>query len=217
MTTIIYTNWRRAAQLQGIVGRAIDQTAHPQVHVIDNASGTRHAYQGKAHKMIHADNSLKCWARWVEAMQVDTRYVCIMDDDLTFTRPTVIEECETYMDEHKGVQCIGAFGVLLPKGRRYWESRHTKAKHDTTVAVQVVKGRFMFIRRDALDGLGMEPDLTCDDIKVSAHLWDKRLPGFLHRAFKDLVEGQEALHADPVQRMRRNEAAAKYFPDAKRT
>jgi hypothetical protein len=150
-------------------------------------------------------------------MQVDTRYVCIMDDDLTFTRPTVIEECQAYMDEHKGVQCIGAFGVLLPKGRRYWESRHTKAKHDTTVAVQVVKGRFMFIRRDALDGLGIEPDLTCDDIKVSAHLWDKRLPGFLHRAFKDLVEGPEALHADPVQRMKRNEAAAKYFPDAKRT
>ena len=150
-------------------------------------------------------------------MQVDTRYVCIMDDDLTFTRPTVIEECEAYMDEHEGVQCIGAFGVLLAKGRRYWESRHAKAKHETTIAVQVVKGRFMFIRRDALDGLGMEPDLTCDDIKVSAHLWDKRLPGFLHRAFKDLVEGQEALHADPVQRMRRNEAAAKYFPDAKRT
>lgn len=138
MTTIIYTNWRRASQLQFIVERCLEQTAHPQIHVVDNASGTRHAYQGKAHKMIYADNALKCWARWHEAMECDTEFVCIMDDDLVFTRDTVIAECEAYMTERPHVECIGAYGVHLGQGRTYWESRHTKAKHGASIHVNEI-------------------------------------------------------------------------------
>ena len=210
MTTIIYTNWRRAAQLQGIVGRAIDQTAHPQVHLIDNASGTRHAYQGKAHKMIHADNTLKCWARWVEAMQVDTRYVCIMDDDLTFVRQDTIERCELYMHEHPQVEVIGAFGVTMAPRRTYWQSQHHRAfKEDRQVSI--IKGRFMFMRTASVPEVEADGyQDTCDDICISYHTGMKVLPAFMRGALSNLVEGAEALHASPLQQEKRNRAAAYY-------
>ena len=213
-STIIYTNWRRAAQLQTVIEAALLQSTGPQVWVVDNAAGTRHEYKGKAHRMMYDDNSFKCWRRWQAAREVDTQFVCIMDDDLTFVRADVIERCELYMREHAQVDVIGAFGVTMAPRRTYWQSQHHRAfKEDRQVSI--IKGRFMFMRTASVP----DPERdgyqdTCDDICISAHTGMKVLPAFMRGALTNLVEGAEALHASPIQQEKRNRAAAYYAKHA---
>ena len=209
-STIIYTNWRRAAQLQTVVEAALLQSTAPQVWVVDNAAGTRHEYHGKAHRMIYDDNRLKCWRRWQVAREVDTRFVCIMDDDLTFVRQDTIERCELYMQEHPQVEVIGAFGVTMAPRRTYWQSQHHRAfKEDRQVSI--IKGRFMFMRAASVPEVEADGyQDTCDDICISYHTGMKVLPAFMRGALSNLVEGAEALHASPFQQEKRNRAAAYY-------
>ncbi len=76
-TTIIYTNWRRAKQLQRITEDAMRQSANPQVWVVDNASDHRaHRYEGIAHRITRLRNADKCYARWMEAQYTTTVGAC---------------------------------------------------------------------------------------------------------------------------------------------
>lgn len=212
-TTIIYTNWRRAKQLERITADAMRQSAKPQVWVIDNASDHRaHRYEGIAHRITRLRNADKCYARWMEAQYTTTPYICIMDDDLTFVDDLVIESCETYMDDTPNVQAIGYNGVRLLPGKTYWQSMHTPPT-DTTHRCDIIKGRFMFVRAAELYSIPIRDEYndTCDDICISAMLMTKEVPAFLKGRITNLIEGREALHASQDQRMKRDRAAAHYF------
>ena len=212
-TTIIYTNWRRAKQLQRITEDAMRQSANPQVWVVDNASDHRaHRYDGIAHRITRLRNADKCYARWMEAQYTTTPYICIMDDDLTFEDDQVIHSCEVYMDEHPDVQAIGYNGVKLMPGKSYWQSLHSPAnQHPFTC--DIIKGRFMFLRACELYSIPIRDEYndTCDDICISAMLIRKVLPTMLAGRITNLIEGMEALHASQDQRNKRNRAAAHYF------
>lgn len=212
-TTIIYTNWRRARQLERITADAMRQSAHPQVWVVDNASDHRaHRYEGIAHRITRLRNQDKCYARWMEVKYTTTPYVCIMDDDLTFTDDDVILSCERYMDDHPNLQCIGYNGVKLMPGKSYWQSLHSPANQHP-FACDIVKGRYMFLRAGDLYTIPIRDEYndTCDDICISAMLERKELPTMLAGRIANLIEGMEALHASQDQRIKRNAAAAHYF------
>jgi hypothetical protein len=215
-TTVIYTNWRRSSQLQKITEDCSRQSANPEILVVDNASDSRHRYEGIAHRIVRYTNERKCWQRWMEICYTNTQYILIMDDDLTFVDQDVISDCEQYMDENPAVQALGINGVCLLPGRSYWRSMHHPAGI-TDTKTDIIKGRFFFLRPDHITLMPRALDDfndTCDDICVSAMLENKVIPAMLMSRITNLKEGLEALHASQDQRRKRDAAAAHYFSHA---
>ena len=190
------------------------QTISFDLIVIDNSSfDPKNKFVSDCPKtiVVEEDNSKMCWARWERAIKVETKYVCIMDDDLIFSRNDVLKDCLNYMELNTNVDCIGIEGVKLMKSKSYFECEHQQAKPNHTINVSIVKGRFMFIRTSSLSGLDMNPETTCDDIKVSSHLQKKILPSVLWDSFNELPQGSEALSGKQFQQIKRDYATKKYF------
>lgn len=212
--TVLLTNWKRNKNLSQIVQKLRLQTMDSNLIVIDNSFSNPESKffcdDGRA-TIIEEDNSKMCWARWEQAVKVETKYVCIMDDDLIFSRDGVLMDCFNYMETNTDIDCIGLEGVKLMKSKKYFECEHQQAKSNHTINVSVVKGRFMFVRTESLKGLDMTPDTTCDDIKVSSHLRKKTLPSILSNSFDELPQGSEALSGKQYQSIKRDYAAKRYF------
>lgn len=210
--TIIFTNWRRKNNLKKIVEATKKQTTLPKIVIVDNASNDKeHSFESDEDSVlvIKKDNSLMCWARWLESFNHDSEYICVMDDDLIFTNKDVINLCYQFMEKNKEIDCIGLEGVILNK-ESYVTSFHVFPSNED-LKVSVVKGRFMFIRKSSLNKLDLKPDLTCDDIKVSSFLKNKIIPSFLKNSFIDLPSGNESLSAKQYQHIKREYASKKYF------
>jgi len=203
--TGIYTNWRRKENLWEILKAAKAQTTPIDLWLIDNADNTPHELKVNGVKRYGHNNELMCWQRWLYAKLVSTPYLFVMDDDLIFSSPTEIEKCVHFMDAHPELDAIGYTGVKLDKG--YFTSPHYMSVK-TYTEVDIIKGRFMFIRTSSLKGLDESPDLTCDDIKVSSHLKNKAL---IPLSFANLKEGAEAVFLQKGQKQKREEAVKRYF------
>lgn len=203
--TGIYTNWRRKENLWEILKSAKAQSVHIDLWLVDNAANTEHELRVSGVRRFEHDNSEMCWQRWRYAVIAPTPYVYVMDDDLIFTTPTEIEKCVAWMDKHPELDCVGYTGVKY-KGSYFGSPHYMKVSELTEV--DIVKGRFMFIRTSSLKGLDMTPDLTCDDIKVSAHLKNKAL---LPLSFANLAEGSEAVFLQKGQKEKREHAAKRYL------
>lgn len=212
--TVILTNWKRKNNLIQIVNKFKQQTINFDLIIIDNSSldsENKFIYEDNDIKIINEDNSKMCWARWEEAIKLKSKYVCIMDDDLIFSRDNVLEDCFNYMESNTEIDCIGLEGVKLIKFKSYFNSNHQFAKSNHTTDVSIIKGRFMFVKVSSLQGLDMTPDLTCDDIKVCSHLNKKILPSILWNSFYDLPQGTESLSGKQFQKIKREYATKKYF------
>jgi hypothetical protein len=210
--TLIYTNWRRKKNLEDIIGKAKKQTISPRIVVIDNASDSdEHQFNDEEIEIIKRHNDKQCWERWLVSFDYDSEYICIMDDDLNFTRDTVLNECELFMKTFPDVDCLGYEGVRLEKGKGYFGSEHYRSNPHKNLQLPIIKGRFMFIRKNKLEGLDRTTDPTCDDIKVSSHLNKKLLPNFLFNAFEELPQGSEALSAKSFQSKQREYTTKRYF------
>lgn len=212
--TIILTNWKRKENLKKILDQIKKQTIKLKIIIVDNSSlDNENCFSSEDHsiQILKKDNSLMCWQRWEEAVKQKTKYVCIMDDDLNFTRDNVLDDCFKYMEANSNIDCIGLEGVKLMKSKGYFEGNHQFAKSNHTIQVSIIKGRFMFVRTESLKGLDMTPDLTCDDIKVSSHIKNKILPSILWNSFIDLPQGKESLSGKQFQTIKRDYATKKYF------
>lgn len=210
---IIYTNWRRRNNLTEIISKCKNQTLLPKIIVVDNASSDeneRYITDDPSIEIIKKDNTLMCWERWLVSFNYDSDYLCIMDDDISFNRDNIIEECYNYMEKTPNIDCIGYEGVVLNKSREYFNSGHYIASLKD-IMVSIVKGRFMFIRKSSLNGLDLGEDLTCDDIKVSSYLKNKKLPLLLYNGFYDLQQGNESLSGKSYQRIKRDYSTRRYF------
>ena len=209
--TIIYTNWRRKDNLSEIISNCKKQTLLPKIVVVDNAfSDEDNKFIDSDIEILERDNSLKCWARWIASFNYDSKYICIMDDDISFSRDNVLEDCYNYMENNSYLNGIGCEGVELNRNSEYFNSNHVFSS-TKDILVPIIKGRFMFIRKTSLNNLDLTPDLTCDDIKVSYHLKNKVVPSFLSNSFYNLKQGTESLSGKQYQYNKRLLAAKKYF------
>lgn len=211
--TTIFTNWKRKDNLHSIIKDVKNQTLVPKIIVVDNASKDKQfcfETTDPSVTILPRDNSKMCWERWLTALECPNKYVCVMDDDLTFARLNVIQNCYNYMEENLKVDAIGAFGVKYANFLSYFGSEHTYCKHKD-VPVSILKGRFMFVRFESIKDLNKDVEATCDDIKVSAALKNKILPGCLVNGFQDLPQGNESLSAKSYQSIKREYAAKRYF------
>ena len=210
--TLLYLNWKRKDLLLRILEDAKQQSGEFEIVVVDNSGyDQENAINPSGVKVVKADNSNKCWERWVYAKEVGTKYVCVMDDDMTFVKRNIIESCYNYMESHPEVDCVGAFGVQYDPEKGYWGSLHVKNLEED-MEVSIAKGRFMFIRTESLQGLDMEPDLTCDDIKASSHLSKKVLLKDVAGGFFDLIETDTVGVSSQIEHnSKRENAVKKYF------
>lgn len=210
--TIIYTNWRRRNNLNEIVQNCLKQTLLPEIVIVDNAfldENNKFICDDSSVQILEKNNSLKCWERWLTALDYNSKYICIMDDDLSFTRNEIMKECYDYMEINTNVDCIGYQGVKLNNNREYFNSPHYESSFKD-IPVSIVKGRFMFIRKTSLN-FDLTPDLTCDDIKISSILKTKILPSILYKGFYELIQGDESLSLKHYQHTQREYAAKRYF------
>ena len=209
--TIIYTNWRRRDNLNEIISNCKKQTLLPKIVVVDNSfSDEDNRFIGDSIEILERDNSLKCWERWLISFNYESKYISIMDDDISFSRDNVLEDCYNYMENNLDIDGIGCEGVELNRNSEYFNSNHVFSS-TKDISVSIIKGRFMFIRKSSLNNLDLISDLTCDDIKVSSHLKNKIVPSFLSNSFYDLKQGTESLSGKQYQYNKRLLAAKKYF------
>lgn len=213
--TLVYLNWKRGKQLSNIIVKdALKQSLIPQIVIIDNsASDPEHKLEEIENvTIIPADNSVQCWARWEYITKnVTTPYVCVMDDDLTFTSPNILLQCYSVLEAYPEVDAVGLFGVLLNSDLIYTESLHLHGNQNQEgVFVDIIKGRFVFLRTSKLATLDMTPDLTCDDIKVSSTLDKKVIIPMENYGFRELADN-DAVSLRPDHAGKRNQAAKKYF------
>jgi hypothetical protein len=212
--SIVFLNWKRRENLSSILLQTLSQTIQPDMYLIDNASNDERYKITVTDpiKYIPKDNSLQCWARWELVKDINSNYFCVIDDDITFSDHKVLEICKNFMDKNPSVDAVGYAGVINDQKSQYWYCTHIQNPEDKNISVDVIKGRFMFIRRSSLEGLDMTPDFTCDDIKVSSHLKKKIVLSELGNKFSNMKEGDEALHVQVSQREKREISMRKYFP-----
>jgi len=213
--TLVYLNWRRGKQLSTIIEAASKQTLPVHIVVVDNAyDDVDNKVETSLAEIVPADNSVQCWARWKYITEnVNTPYVCVMDDDLIFTSDTVLEEFYNVLDQNPQVDAAGTFGVVLQKGKGYAGSIHIHGnQYQQPVKVDIIKGRFIFIRTESLKGLDSTPDYTCDDIKVTSHLPFKITLPVSNAGFRDL-DDNDAVSLRPDHAQKRQVAVEKYFAD----
>lgn len=210
----VLTNWKRKNYLTDIVNSFQKQSITTDIVVVDNASEYLDLkFTHPSIEIIKKDNSNKCWERWlvVSDRQNNYDYICIMDDDLIFQKDNVIENCFNFLETNLNCDVIGREGVLYKSSKGYVGSDHFFPNQRKNTIVDIIKGRFMFIRSSSLNISNLKPDVTCDDIVVSSCLKSKIIPTFLYGSFRDLEEGTESLSKKTYQPIRREIVSKTYF------
>ena len=211
--TALLLNWKRPKNMERIIRCLKDQTADINIFLWNNNKKDRCLH--KVDVKINCSTNFVCWPRWLMAGLARTEFIFTLDDDVIFTRPTVIQECIDFFrtEDLADDSILGIYGVILNDAMNYTKSYHIRRqKRANMKEVDIVKGRFMFTRRKFVQSLPMQHELPRgDDIYISSFSKHKYIPKFLADAWKDLPEGDVALYGQKVHKPLRQEAVNKYF------
>lgn len=211
----VLTNWRRKEYLKDILLQIQNQTVKSDIILVDNASNDiNHKFDLQTNiSILNKQNENKCWERWNVILNNlnNYDYVTILDDDLKPIDDQIYEKCVNFLEQNKNIDAVGREGVIYKKEKGYVGSHHLFPDLNKNISVDIIKGRFMFIRSSSLKDNEYKPDPTCDDIVVSSHLTNKTIPNFLSKSFEDLVEGNESLSRKSFQTPRREIVSKIYF------
>jgi hypothetical protein len=211
----VLTNWRRKEYLKDILLQIQNQTVKSDIILVDNASNDiNHKFDVQTNiSTLNKQNENKCWERWNVILNNFNNYdyVTILDDDLKPIDDQIYEKCVNFLELNKNIDAVGREGVIYKKEKGYVGSHHLFPDLNKNISVDIIKGRFMFIRSESLKNKEYKSDSTCDDIVVSSHLTNKTIPNFLSKSFEDLVEGNESLSRKSFQTLRREIVSKIYF------
>jgi hypothetical protein len=211
----VLTNWRRKEYLKDISLQIQNQTVKSDIILVDNAfNDINHKFDVQTNiSTLNKQNENKCWERWNVILNNlnNYDYVTILDDDLKPIDDQIYEKCVNFLEHNKNIDAVGREGVIYKKEKGYVGSHHLFPDLNKNISVDIIKGRFMFIRSESLKDKEYKPDPTCDDIVVSSHLTNKTIPNFLSKSFEDLVEGNESLSRKSFQTPRREIVSKIYF------
>jgi len=189
-------------------------------------------------RVIDGAPNLGCLPRWSLAAYAESEFICSLDDDVLFTDDRVladaVEACRTRCAD--GI--VGFTGWQHVDGKTYKDARHVNGPEAgdggafRDVPVDVVKGRFMLMRRELLSRVPMLPPAwpsqagspgrpapgaddeplgrRCDDIYVSLCVaggaWGKHLiPAEIARRWKN-IDAADALESQAGHYERRDRA-----------
>jgi hypothetical protein len=200
--TVVLTNWKRPNNLKIVLDDLARQTAKPAIFLWNNGAEVRHpAIAWLADSSVN----MACWPRWMMAGMAQTDFVCVMDDDLTFTDDRVLDDLMAALDARPEHTIVGLFGMKLDPAKEYRQGRQIRPS-DTDQAADIIKGRCMVMRTSALAAVHLRPKparhaLIGDDIFVSGTLAGGKAgmhvvpKGFMNR-WKELP-GDHGLYKQP--------------------
>jgi len=193
--TVVLLNWRRPENMGPILDCLARQTLRPRVMIVDNGAAESGPLQFNSpygepagalrpieeHPLVslvmRPSRNLGCMPRWWLAAMADTEFVATLDDDLVLADERVLADALAAQREVCPEGIVGFFGVVYRSDRTYRTSLHLAARAGQDQRVDIVKGRFMLLRRDALERVPLwHPALTpeaafrADDIYVSLML-----------------------------------------------
>jgi hypothetical protein len=209
--TAILTNYRRPLNLPLVIESIRRQTVPVEIFLWDNSG----ALPVPVDLTVKASVNLHCSARWTLAQFASSDYVFNIDDDLALADPMVIEKCIGYVG--KSDTAIGKEGVTADPGAGYWGSPHVSTGPAWTSSVDILKGRFIFARKSCILSAMVPASVTLadprfeDDIALSSGIPHKVIPSFLHGAFRELPQGDEASWRQPEHRQSREDAFQRWF------
>jgi hypothetical protein len=211
----VLTNWRRKEHLKDILVQIQNQTIKSDIILVDNASNDiNHKFDVQTNiSILNKQNENKCWERWNVILNNlnNYDYVTIIDDDLRPIDNQIYEKCVNFLEQNKNIDSIGWEGVIYKKEKGYIGSHHVFPDLNKNISVDIIKGRFMFLRSESLKNKEYKSDPTCDDIVVSSYLTSKMIPSFLCGSFEYLNEGNESLSRKSFQTLRREIVSKIYF------
>jgi glycosyltransferase involved in cell wall biosynthesis len=121
--------------------------------------------------VVQSSRNLGCFPRWALLGQADTEFVATLDDDLILTDERVLEDAVRACREKCPDGIVGIFGWEHVDAKTYRAGRHiTPGAEDRRV--DVVKGRFMVMRREVLERVPLSPPLprAGDGVDLAAEL-----------------------------------------------
>jgi hypothetical protein len=204
--TILMLSYQRRHNVAAILESVRAQHWQPSVFLWDNGAAnpsTRVSLSPTHAKLVawqvSSMRNVGCWPRWIMAESASTEYVCSLDDDLAFADSHAMEAILDSMTSQRPDSAVGYEGVVLHSGRPYYvpgQNRNYHLRSGTrNRRVDIVKGRFLAIRRAALTKVRVDPNEREDDIALSGQLAGGRcrhhlVPAGLAGIFRELPTGQ---------------------------
>jgi len=155
MITVVLNAFKRQQYLQHQIDSVLSQTVPAERVMIWN-NGEELDLHGYGDKVIIANNShnLGVWSRFAYAINAETEYVCMLDDD-TFPAPRFFESCLKQMMHEPAL--LGTRGLRFLSTGRYhpfmsfgWDAPNEKAE-----VVDIV-GHAWFFKREWLGAFWRE-------------------------------------------------------------
>jgi hypothetical protein len=213
MATALLLNWKRPENMRKVVKSIREQTVNVKIFLWNNNAEDKTDY--KVDVQINSSQNFFCWPRWLMGSLSETEFIFTLDDDLKLARKTFIKDCIDMCGQLPNDAIIGVTGVVLDKRKDYWGSKHimqSNGKHD--VSVDIVKGRFMFMRKLFLDKITLKYGSDRgEDIYISSFSENKVIPAMSYGAWENLPEGKEALFAQPEHYSLRQQAVNDYYKE----
>ncbi len=147
----------------GVILNAYRRVEHleKQIHAVDNQTykaAKIYVWQNKGQevpaniteKVVHANcnDNLGVWARFAFALNLDTDYICVLDDD-TIPGSKWFENCVTTMSSHDGL--LGTRGLQYLSKKRYSPYKDVGWKNPNSEVEKVdIVGHSWFFKREHL-------------------------------------------------------------------
>ncbi len=209
--TAILLNWQRPENQKKVIASIRNQNRKVLIFLWNN--NIKDTFEYDCDLRIDSDKNLFCLPRWLMSFFTKTDYIFTLDDDLMFKDKNVISDCIDYFEKNNlpDDTILGNYGVIFNQSKDYWHSDHVKDVNKD-VFVDVVKGRFMFLKKGLMNmGFVNCNSIRGDDIYVSSFSRHKIVPAFLKNRFKNLDQGDVALWKQADHKNARQEAVNNYF------
>ena len=153
--TVVLNSFKRQQYLKQQIDCVLSQTVPVEQVLIWN-NGEELDLHGYCDKVMIANNShnLGVWSRFAFAINAETQYVCMLDDD-TFPAPRFFESCLQQMESEPAL--LGARGLRFLSAKRYhpfvsfgWDMPNEK------VEVVDIVGHAWFFKREWLSAFWRE-------------------------------------------------------------
>lgn len=202
--TLIFTNFKRTAQLLTIIERMRILCRQSVITVWDNSPKGEFP-PGIADNFIQSSMNFSTSPRWWLASIVDTYYFTIIDDDFMVKNEEIFHRCFNALSQH--FDAVGLYGVIL-NGKSYSKGNHIFGRD---CHVDVIKGKFFMGKTHSLKRMQPIPVGSEDDIIASSYFRGRC--GIVKASRDDVEELEEpyALSHRFDHMDRRNRAAIKYL------
>ncbi|MFY0689760.1 MAG: hypothetical protein JXQ90_21495 [Cyclobacteriaceae bacterium] len=215
MVTILLMNYQRRKNIDLILDFLRSQNISLEIFLWNNADES--FSDDRVDWVINSSNNTRCWSRWFIAQYATNDFIMTLDDDLMFEGNDSIDLLlhSAKVNYEKG-RITGLFGVQYNGAKNYWagpKERKSAAKNnqllnvhvdlpDTTMNVDMVKGRCMVFNKADLNLLPMAPkfidfgdDLIASYYMGAGHIRHHRITNVLSNRIVNLKEekGEMAL------------------------